>query len=90
VTRLWLSLAVTLPLQAAASDGEPGWEAGVAGCAGWVSDYPGADQAHLRGVVLPVVIYRGPVLRIGRIDREGIRGRRAAGEPDAMARIEWQ
>lgn len=72
MTRLWLLLAVALPLQAAASDGEPRWEAGLAGGAGWVTDYPGANQAHLRGLVAPIVIYRGPVLRI---DREGIRGR---------------
>ncbi|HET9641889.1 MAG TPA: MipA/OmpV family protein [Burkholderiaceae bacterium] len=53
-------------------NGEPIWEAGLAGGGGWISDYPGSDQAHLRGLVAPIVFYRGPVLRI---DREGMRGR---------------
>jgi len=59
---------------AAAQDetGQPRWEAGVATGGGRVSDYPGADQTHARGIVLPVFIYRGPVLRV---DDGGIRGR---------------
>ena len=35
-------------------------------------DYPGADQSQLRGIVVPYLIYRGPVLRV---DERGIRGR---------------
>jgi outer membrane protein len=52
--------------------GLPLWEAGlVAG--GWqVPDYPGADQSHARGIVAPVFIYRGRVLRV---DQGAIRGR---------------
>ncbi len=59
----------------AASDtsaGQPKWEAGLVLGGGWINDYPGADQNHVRSLVAPVLIYRGPVLRI---DREGIRGR---------------
>jgi len=59
----------------AASDtsaGQPKWEAGLVFGGGWINDYPGADQNHVRSLVAPLVIYRGPVLRI---DREGIRGR---------------
>lgn len=50
----------------------PRWEAGLAGGVGRVSDYPGADRSHTRSIVLPVLILRGPVLRI---DAEGVRGR---------------
>jgi len=58
--------------------GKPRWEAGLAAGAARVSDYPGADQRHGRGVVLPVFIYRGPILRV---DQGGIRGR-VFGSPD--------
>ena len=50
----------------------PRWEAGLAAGAGRVPDYPGADQSHWRGIVLPYFIYRGPVLRV---DERGIRSR---------------
>jgi outer membrane protein len=50
----------------------PRWEAGLAAGGGRVADYPGSDQTHTRGIVLPVFIYRGPVLRI---DNGSIRGR---------------
>jgi MipA family protein len=50
----------------------PRWEAGLAAGGGYLSDYPGADQSHLRGVAVPVLFYRGPILRI---DQSGIRGR---------------
>ena len=50
----------------------PRWEAGFAAGAAYVPDYPGADQARGRGVVLPYVVYRGPVLRV---DEGGIRSR---------------
>lgn len=52
--------------------GRPRWEVGVAAGGGRVSDYPGSDQSHTRGIAAPVVIYRGPVLRV---DQGGIRGR---------------
>lgn len=53
---------------------EPLWEAGLAGGAGWVPDYPAAGQNHAQGLVLPYVIYRGKYLRAG--DDKGIvRGR---------------
>lgn len=50
----------------------PRWEVGVAAGGGRVPDYPGADRYHARGIVLPVLIYRGPVLRV---DESGIRSR---------------
>lgn len=50
----------------------PLWEAGLATGLGHVPDYPGADRARLRGIVLPMFVYRGPVLRV---DENGIRGR---------------
>ena len=50
----------------------PKWEAGVVAGGGHITDYPGADQSHARGLVAPVFIYRGPILRV---DQNGIRGR---------------
>jgi outer membrane protein len=52
--------------------GRARWEAGVVVGGGRVPDYPGADQSHTRGLVAPVFIYRGPILRV---DPGGIRGR---------------
>lgn len=48
------------------------WEAGFAGGGGYVPDYPGSDHSRTRGIVVPYVIYRGPVLRI---DESGVRSR---------------
>ncbi|HEX6362518.1 MAG TPA: MipA/OmpV family protein [Albitalea sp.] len=52
--------------------GRPRWEVGFAAGGGRVADYPGSDQTHARGLVAPIVIYRGPVLRV---DGGSIRGR---------------
>jgi outer membrane scaffolding protein for murein synthesis (MipA/OmpV family) len=75
-TRRLAIAALCVPLiafaQADDDAGRPRWEAGLVVGAGRVADYPGADQSHARGLVAPVVIYRGPVLRI---DADGIRGR---------------
>lgn len=67
--RALLAALALVPLAACA---EPRWEAGVVAGGGWLHDYPGADQAHGRGLLAPVFIYRGPVLRV---DGEGIHGR---------------
>lgn len=56
------------------AEGRPKWELGLVGGGGRLVDYPGADQSHMRGIVAPLFIYRGPVLRV---DRDGIRGRLA-------------
>lgn len=45
--------------------GEPLWELGFGGGALNVPDYPGSEQRRTRGLVLPYVVYRGDVLRIG-------------------------
>lgn len=69
------ALAQTLPADDAGNArGRPLWEAGIVAGGGRVADYPGADQSHQRAIALPIVIYRGPVLRI---DQSGIRGRLA-------------
>lgn len=81
----WRALAAALPLvvvgagasaQSAAQDadsaGRPKWEAGIALGGGRVADYPGSAESHNRGIVVPVLIYRGPVWRV---DQGGIRGR---------------
>lgn len=59
-------------VHAADASGAPRWEAGIAAGVGHVPDYPGADRSRTRGIVLPMFIYRGPVLRI---DEAGVRGR---------------
>lgn len=69
---LLLGVVCSTPCVAEDAAGRPKWEAGVFVGAGHVADYPGADQSHTRGLLAPVVIYRGPILRI---DRDGIRGR---------------
>lgn len=81
----WRHVAAALPFVAACasavaqpapqdadSAGRPTWEAGFALGGGRVADYPGADQSHNRGIVVPVLVYRGPVWRV---DQGGIRGR---------------
>jgi len=72
-------MALTLALGAGsvwadepAGSGRPLWEVGVAAGVGHVPDYPGADKARTRGIVLPYAVYRGPVLRV---DEGGVRGR---------------
>lgn len=60
------------PEESLAEPGRPKWELGFAAGGGYVPDYPGAGQSRGRAVVVPMVIYRGPVLRI---DQGGIRGR---------------
>ncbi len=67
----WLLAALALPLTpfgataAEAEAGEPLWEVGLVGVVGWLPDYPAADQNHLRWLVVPRVVYRGPILRLG-------------------------
>jgi outer membrane scaffolding protein for murein synthesis (MipA/OmpV family) len=52
--------------------GRPLLELGVAGAVGWLPDYPGSDENHVKGIAAPYLIYRGDILRA---DREGLRGR---------------
>lgn len=79
-----LVVAAALPAHAADAPAEatavtvesrpalPRWEAGLAAGAGHVPDYPGSDHARTRGIVVPYLVYRGPVLRI---DEGGVRSR---------------
>jgi len=70
---LGLCLAA-LPVTAMAQEQTtlPKFEAGLGGGGGWLPDYPAAGQNHLRGLVVPYVIYRGEILRS---DDQGVRGR---------------
>lgn len=52
---------------------KPLWEAGVAGIAGWLPDYPGSDEGKARYLPIPYFLYRGPVLRAD--EDGGLRGR---------------
>jgi outer membrane protein len=45
--------------------GEPLWEVGVIGFGAWLPDYPAAGQNHVRWLVLPRAVYRGPILQLG-------------------------
>ncbi|MBL6457047.1 MipA/OmpV family protein [Belnapia sp. T6] len=70
-----LLLPLMLPAAAAAQPGtqqRPLLEMGVFGGAALLPDYPAAGQSHVRGLVLPWVIYRGELLRS---DDRGVRGR---------------
>ena len=73
---LALLLAALAPAPACAQSGTepalPRWEAGLAAGGGRIPDYPGADQSHWRAIVVPWLVYRGPVLSI---DERGIRSR---------------
>ena len=53
-------------------EGRPLWEAGVALLGVYGPDYPAAGTRRWRGAPAPIIIYRGPLLRI---DDEGVRGR---------------
>jgi outer membrane scaffolding protein for murein synthesis (MipA/OmpV family) len=64
--------AQTVNAPADESAGRPLWEAGLVAGGGVFSDYPGADQTHRRALLAPVIMYRGPILRV---DQEGVRGR---------------
>ena len=68
-----LACAQVAASEAAEADaGGAHWEAGFAAGGGRLPDYPGADQSHWRGIVAPVLFYRGPILSV---DRTGVRGR---------------
>lgn len=54
------------PARSAAASGLPLWEAGAFAGIATQPAYPGADENVDRALVLPWVIYRGPLLRIDR------------------------
>jgi len=73
----------TLPQEASPSSASPSstspsssqkplFEIGIAAGAGYIPDYPGAGQSHVRGIAVPYVIYRGDFLQTS---QSGIRGR---------------
>jgi outer membrane scaffolding protein for murein synthesis (MipA/OmpV family) len=67
-----LAVAQAVPGAPIGDDAPVRWEAGFAAGGGRLTDYPGADQSHVRGLVTPILFYRGPILRV---DQSGIRGR---------------
>lgn len=70
---------VTPVVPEAEKAGEPLWEIGLAGGAGWIPDYPAAEENHPIGLALPYAIYRGRIFRAG--DRGDVaRGRFFWGE----------
>lgn len=56
---------------AAADETPASWQAGVVLGVARMPDYPGAARSQTRGLLLPMLIYRGPVLRV---DEQGVRG----------------
>lgn len=67
-----LAAASSLPAAAETPAPLPVVEAGVFGGGALLPDYPAAGQPHVRGLVLPWLIYRGEPLRS---DERGLRGR---------------
>ncbi len=76
--RAWAAIAMlALTCSASAQQAAPApdlplWEVGLFGGAAVTPAYPGADERSTRGLVLPMLIYRGKVLRA---DRSGISAR---------------
>ncbi|AXA94558.1 MipA/OmpV family protein [Massilia sp. YMA4] len=66
----WLA-AIATPVSAA-QPALPLWEAGIVAGAASTPAYPGADDRSTRALALPLVVYRGKVLRA---DRSGINAR---------------
>lgn len=66
------TLAVVAPAAAQTAPELPLWELGLFGGAAATPAYPGADERSARALVLPVLIYRGKVLRA---DRAGVGAR---------------
>jgi len=66
VVTLFAVLGAALP-QAVAAEEEPLplWEVGAGVAAGWTPDYPAAEDASVRALPFPAVVYRGDFLRIG-------------------------
>jgi len=61
-------LGVEAHAQDTIPDGDPTkplWELCVGGIGAYSPDYPAADKNSLNGIVLPYVIYRGDILRLG-------------------------
>lgn len=72
-----LALLAALVFSTAASaqtaGGKPLWELGVVAGGGYLPDYPASDEYHGRAIALPLIIYRGDILRA---DEKGlVRGR---------------
>jgi outer membrane protein len=78
--RVWVGIALSaLSWSACAQQSAPIpdpslplWEAGIFGGAASTPAYPGADERSARVLVLPMIIYRGKVLRA---DRSGVSAR---------------
>lgn len=52
-------------------NGKPLWEAGIGGFAGTLPDYPAAGENTFRALPVPILIYRGDILRVGGEDSRG-------------------
>jgi MipA family protein len=57
----------------AAAKSKPLWELGGVIGAGYLPDYPAAGQSHFQWAALPLLVYRGEILRAG--DKGLVRGR---------------
>ena len=67
-----LALGIASSAALAVEPPRPLLEMGAFGGGAVLPDYPAANQSHLRGLLLPWVIYRGEILRS---DDRGLRGR---------------
>ena len=69
---LFVALIATMPARAEKST-KPLWELGAVVGTGYLPDYPAAGQSHFQWAALPLLIYRGDILRAG--DKGIVRGR---------------
>lgn len=53
------------------ASGKPLWEAGIGAFAGTLPDYPAAGQNTSRALAVPILIYRGDILRVGGEENRG-------------------
>jgi outer membrane scaffolding protein for murein synthesis (MipA/OmpV family) len=65
-------LSAAEPVAGTPAPALPLWEVGVFGGAASTPAYPGADDRSARGLLLPLVIYRGKIIRA---DRSGVSAR---------------
>ena len=70
-------VALVVAAAPAAGEAEPGakplFELGLVSGGGYLPDYPAAGESRVQGLVLPYVVYRGEILRVG--DEGFVRGR---------------
>ena len=73
LTAIFSAVIFTSGAIAASDKSKPLWELGAVVGTGYLPDYPAAGQSHFQWAALPLLVYRGEILRAG--DKGLIRGR---------------